>query len=80
MRTGWYPVHCLTSVSSSFSTFLCLSASWTGVDKNIRTICAEQLSIIILNLIKVKNIGGDKTLGPTKYWHLKILATTKYTV
>ncbi len=31
-----------TSVFFSFSPFLCLAASWTGVDKNIRTICAEQ--------------------------------------
>ncbi len=26
----------------SFSTFLCLAASWMGVEKNIHTICAEQ--------------------------------------
>ncbi len=35
------PFHCPNSVSSSFSTFLCFTASWTGVDKNIHTICAE---------------------------------------
>jgi hypothetical protein len=43
MRTGWYPFHCPTSVSFSFSTFLCLAASWRGLIKNIRTISAEQL-------------------------------------
>jgi hypothetical protein len=41
MHAGWYPFHCPISVSFSFSTFLCFPASWTGVDKNIRTICAE---------------------------------------
>jgi hypothetical protein len=33
MRAGWHPFHCPISVSSSFSTFLCFAASWTGVDK-----------------------------------------------
>ncbi len=36
------PFHCPISVSFSFSTFLCFAASWTGVDRNIRSICAEQ--------------------------------------
>jgi hypothetical protein len=40
MREGWCPFHCPISVS--FSTFLCFAASWKVVDKNIRTICAEQ--------------------------------------
>ncbi len=33
IHAGWYPFHCLTSVSFSFSTFLCLAASWMGVYK-----------------------------------------------
>jgi hypothetical protein len=41
MRAGWYTFHCPISVFFSFSTFPCFAASWTGVDKNIRTICAE---------------------------------------
>ena len=43
MRAGWYPFHSPTSVSFSLSIFLCFAASWTGVDKNIRAICAEHI-------------------------------------
>ncbi len=33
---------CYSSVSFSYSTFLCIAASWAAVDKNIRTIGAKQ--------------------------------------
>ncbi len=36
-------LHYLVTVSFSFSTFLCLAASWTGVDEKIRTICEEHM-------------------------------------
>ncbi len=39
----WHSSTCCTSVSFSFSTFLRFAASWAGVDKNIRTICAEHI-------------------------------------
>ncbi len=34
---------CCSSVSFSFSLFLCVAVSCAGVDKNIRTISAEQI-------------------------------------
>jgi hypothetical protein len=39
---------CYSGVSFSFSIFLCVAVSWAGVDKNIRTISAEQWVSIFL--------------------------------
>jgi hypothetical protein len=75
MRAGWYPFHCPISVSFFFSTFLCLAASWTGVDKNIHTICAEQSSLASLFIWHLnftqKGLEGE---------HLKILSYAVNTI
>jgi hypothetical protein len=47
---------CCASVSSSFSTFLYITANWAGVDKNIRTTGAKQVHWPALKMVTVGEV------------------------
>jgi hypothetical protein len=55
-------LHYLTSVYFSFSTFLYLAASWTGVDKKIFALYVQNKETLFISFYFIRNQVSDSGL------------------